>query len=84
MIESDNFAPFGHKKYRFGKSKTADLLNFKCQIFKSYAKLCGEFNTLHPGAKKGETGLISKGKYRYMAVSDGKGGIIVYGKWKQR
>ena len=51
---------------------------------KTYGKLCGEFNTLHPGAKKGETGLISKGKYRYMAVSDGKGGIIVYGKWKQR
>ncbi len=51
---------------------------------KTYGTLCGEFNTLHPGAKKGETGLISKGKYRYMAVSDGKGGIIVYGKWKQR
>ena len=51
---------------------------------KTYGKLCGEFNTLHPGAKKGETGLISKGKYRYMAVSDGKVGIIVYGKWKQR
>ena len=35
-------------------------------------------------AKKVETGLISKGKYRYMTVSDGKGGIIVYAKGKQR
>lgn len=51
---------------------------------KTYAKLCGEFNTLYPNSHKGKTGLISKGKYRYMAISDGEGGIVLHAKWKQK
>lgn len=50
---------------------------------KTYAKLCGEFNTIYPGSKKGESGYISKGKYRYKAESDGEGGIIIRKKWRQ-
>ena len=50
---------------------------------KTYSKLCGEYNTIYPGSKKGESGYISKGKYRYKAESDGEGGIIIRKKWRQ-
>lgn len=50
---------------------------------KTYSKLCGEFNTIYPSSKKGESGYISKGKYRYKAESDGEGGIIIRKKWRQ-
>ena len=50
---------------------------------KTYTKLRGEFNTIYPGSKKGESGYISKGKYRYKVESDGEGGIIIRKKWRQ-
>lgn len=34
-------------------------------------------------SKKGESGYISKGKYRYKVESDGEGGIIIRKKWRQ-
>ena len=50
---------------------------------KSYAKLCGDFQTRYPGLKP-EDGprWITKGSYRYKASADGFGGLIVHGKSK--
>ena len=36
---------------------------------KTYAKLCGEFNTKYPGSRKGFQGTVFKGKYQYLATS---------------
>ena len=49
---------------------------------KTYAKLCGEFNTKYPGSRKGFQGTIFKGKYQYLATSDGEGGVIINRKIK--
>lgn len=50
---------------------------------KSYAKLCGEFQTRFPGLKP-ENGprTLTKGAYRYNASADGYGGLIVHSKTK--
>lgn len=44
---------------------------------KTYAKLCGEFNTKYPNAPKNAKGIIYDGKYMYRAKADGEGGIII-------
>ena len=49
---------------------------------KTYAKLCGEFNTKYPGSRKGFQGTVFKGKYQYLATSDGEGGVIINRKIK--
>ena len=49
---------------------------------KTYAKLCGEFNTKYPGSRKGFQGTVFKGKYQYLATSDGEGGMIINRKIK--
>jgi HK97 family phage portal protein len=49
---------------------------------KTYAKLCGEFNTKYPGSRKGFQGTVFKGKYQYLATSDGEGGVIISRKIK--
>lgn len=50
---------------------------------KTYGKICGEFNTIYQNTKKGDTGFVSKGKFRYLVSSDGEGGVIIHKKWKQ-
>ena len=49
---------------------------------KTYAKLCGEFNTKYPGSRKGFQGTVFNGKYQYLATSDGEGGVIINRKIK--
>lgn len=49
---------------------------------KTYAMLCGEFNTKYPNAEKGLTGNVYKGKYAYIATADGEGGIMI--KYKRK
>ena len=49
---------------------------------KTYAKLCGEFNTRYPGVEKGFIGNLHKGKYYYNVTADGFGGIIINRKYK--
>lgn len=49
---------------------------------KTYAKLCGEFNTKYPGSRKGFQGTVFKGKYQYLATSDGEGGVVINRKIK--
>ena len=49
---------------------------------KTYAKLCGEFNTKYPGSKKGFQGTVFKGKYQYLTTSDGEGRMIINRKIK--
>ena len=44
---------------------------------KTYAKLCGEFNTKYPNASKNTKGIIYDRKYMYRAKADGEGGIII-------
>lgn len=94
IIQEERFNPNHDEKGRFASGNGASGTKYAPSPRrnsggitvkpKTYAMLCGEFNTLYPNSRKGETGLISKGKYRYMAVSDGEGGIILHAKWKQK